>query len=250
MNNLSPRYTEHGLLPRFIGFNLFGLVALTFFYLEGWLTKIVYADVSYLSIVIFGFFFVNLILSCYKAHKLSQLFKKIDFLKTHYKNASNEKLESFKLKLNAGVSAIFVNANISATLGLLGTVIGILLAINSIEPGALSSPETGGQAIEGMMAGAGVAFYTTLVGGVSYLWLLVNHFMLRQGASLLYAYSVDDDPPQLKVYRSIFQRVASAIGNLLSRKKPEVKTPVTARKTTKKKVTKKRTPRTQSTGAK
>jgi hypothetical protein len=38
-----------------------------------------------------------------------------------------------------------------------------------------------------LLVGLSVAFHTTLVGGLVYLWLRINHFMLVQGQAKLYS---------------------------------------------------------------
>lgn len=57
------------------------------------------------------------------------------------------------------------------TLGLIGNVIGFLVALQGIDTGSLGTPE-GVQRVAGsLLAGMGVAFCSTLVGAVGALWV-------------------------------------------------------------------------------
>ena len=70
-------------------------------------------------------------------------------------------------------------------LGLIGTVLGFILALSGIS--ASMTPDVG--AVSGMIsrliAGMSVALYTTLEGSVLSLWLTVNHQILGAGAARL-----------------------------------------------------------------
>lgn len=57
------------------------------------------------------------------------------------------------------------------TLGLIGNVVGFLVALQHIDTGSLGTPE-GVQRVAGsLLAGMGVAFCSTLVGAVGALWV-------------------------------------------------------------------------------
>ncbi len=57
------------------------------------------------------------------------------------------------------------------TLGLIGTVVGLIMAFSGLDP-STSASVTGAKAmVETLVAGMGVALYTTLVGAVGYLTL-------------------------------------------------------------------------------
>ena len=62
------------------------------------------------------------------------------------------------------------------TLGLIGNVVGFVLALRDIDPSALSggAPEV----VANLLGGMGVAFYSTLVGAIAALWIEINGFIL------------------------------------------------------------------------
>lgn len=55
-------------------------------------------------------------------------------------------------------------------LGLIGTVIGFIMAIGALDPAAIMDSAKAAPMIAGMMAGMSTALYTTLVGSVGWLW--------------------------------------------------------------------------------
>lgn len=63
-------------------------------------------------------------------------------------------------------------------LGLIGTVIGFIMALSGVDPAVAADPKAVQPMIVQLIGGMGVALYTTLVGGVLYLWLSINHRLL------------------------------------------------------------------------
>jgi hypothetical protein len=66
------------------------------------------------------------------------------------------------------------------TLGLIGNVVGFILALQHIDTGALGSAEDVQRIAASLLAGMGVAFCSTLVGAVGALWISVNAWMLAK----------------------------------------------------------------------
>jgi len=57
------------------------------------------------------------------------------------------------------------------TLGLIGNVVGFILALQNIDTGSLSSPDGVQRVAASLLAGMGVAFCSTLVGAIGALWV-------------------------------------------------------------------------------
>lgn len=57
------------------------------------------------------------------------------------------------------------------TLGLIGNVVGFIIALQEIDPGALGTPEGVQRVASSLLAGMGVAFCSTLVGAIAALWV-------------------------------------------------------------------------------
>lgn len=57
------------------------------------------------------------------------------------------------------------------TLGLIGNVVGFIIALQHIDTGSLGSPEGVQRVAASLLAGMGVAFCSTLVGAIGALWI-------------------------------------------------------------------------------
>jgi MotA/TolQ/ExbB proton channel family protein len=64
------------------------------------------------------------------------------------------------------------------TLGLIGNVVGFIIALQNIDTGSLGSAEGVQKVAASLLAGMGVAFCSTLVGAVAALWTSVNAWMI------------------------------------------------------------------------
>ncbi|TGR84597.1 hypothetical protein EN866_32850 [Mesorhizobium sp. M2D.F.Ca.ET.223.01.1.1] len=64
------------------------------------------------------------------------------------------------------------------TLGLIGNVVGFIIALQNIDTGSLGTAEGVQKVAASLLAGMGVAFCSTLVGAVSALWISVNAWVI------------------------------------------------------------------------
>ena len=64
------------------------------------------------------------------------------------------------------------------TLGLIGNVVGFIIALQNIDTGSLGSAEGVQKVAASLLAGMGVAFCSTLVGAVAALWISVNAWVI------------------------------------------------------------------------
>ena len=76
-------------------------------------------------------------------------------------------------------------------LGLIGTVIGFIVALSGVEPDAASDVAAIGPMISTLIAGMAIALYTTLVGSLLQLWLMVNVRLLEGGTVKLLTATVE-----------------------------------------------------------
>lgn len=65
-------------------------------------------------------------------------------------------------------------------LGLIGTVIGIIIALQAVQVEAVGDATKVGIMVAGLAKGMGIALYTTLVGGIASLYIGFNHFLLSR----------------------------------------------------------------------
>ncbi|MFQ5913134.1 MAG: hypothetical protein ACE5JS_08125, partial [Nitrospinota bacterium] len=75
--------------------------------------------------------------------------------------------------------------------GLIGTVIGFIMALSGVSAEAAADIGKVGPMVGTLISGMGVALYTTLVGGIFNLWLGVNFQILRTGTANLAAALLD-----------------------------------------------------------
>jgi hypothetical protein len=100
-------------------------------------------------------------------------------------------VELLRLRLAAWISVVRHTANALVFLGLIGTVVGFIIALSGVDPGASGDVERIAPMVATLVEGMSVALYTTLAGGVLHLWLMINHRMLATGTMRLYSAIVE-----------------------------------------------------------
>src|SRR5918996_1188603 len=98
---------------------------------------------------------------------------------------------SLKLKLAARIAPVRHIANSLVLLGLIGTVIGFIIALSGVDAGAATDVNAVGRMVSTLIGGMSVALYTTLVGAVLNIWLMVNYRLLESGTVALLTAIVD-----------------------------------------------------------
>ena len=88
---------------------------------------------------------------------------------------------ALRLKLTDRIVGVRHVANSLIFLGLIGTVIGFIIALSGVDPTTASEVENVQAMVSTLISGMSVAMYTTLVGSVLYVWLIVNHRILVTG---------------------------------------------------------------------
>jgi hypothetical protein len=88
---------------------------------------------------------------------------------------------ALKLRLGARIAAVRHVANSLVFLGLIGTVIGFIIALSGVDPSAAGDVAAIGPMVSTLISGMSVALYTTLVGAVLNVWLMLNYRLLEGG---------------------------------------------------------------------
>jgi len=88
---------------------------------------------------------------------------------------------ALRLKLADRIVGVRHVANTLIFLGLIGTVIGFIIALSGIDPEAASEVENVQAMVSTLISGMSVAMNTTLVGAVLYVWLNLGHRILVTG---------------------------------------------------------------------
>lgn len=73
---------------------------------------------------------------------------------------------------------IYTWSTVMALMGLMGTVIGFILALQDVDQTAMTSAESAGRMVATMIGGLGVALWTTLVGLAGAMWAFMNYKLL------------------------------------------------------------------------
>ena len=92
---------------------------------------------------------------------------------------------ALRLRLGARIASIRHLANSLVFLGLIGTVIGFIIALSGIDPNAAADVDSIGPMVSTLIGGMSVALYTTLVGAILNIWLMVNYRLLEGGTVTL-----------------------------------------------------------------
>ena len=184
------------LMLRFSLVNLLAIALLASAYLQGWLAQVVAADRSHLCLVIFAVFLVGLGTSAWRVWQTSQELNQVRsfdpltqstvaayFAKLRGRGAESRQLfaQALRLKLSQRIAPIRHVAGSLVLLGLIGTVLGFIIALSGVDPQRARDVESIAPMVSIMIAGLSTALYTTLVGAVLNVWLMINYRILAGG---------------------------------------------------------------------
>jgi hypothetical protein len=188
------------LLMRFAVLNLVALALLGAAWLKGWVGLVMAGDATQLVLIICLVFAYGLV-SC--AHKVLVTSREINqvreperhpgSLAAHYLesvrrrdgHARSISASSLRLKLATRISSIRHLANSLVILGLIGTVIGFIIALSGVDPATAADVDAIGPMVTTLIAGMSIALYTTLVGAILNVWLMLNYRLLESGTVTL-----------------------------------------------------------------
>ena len=183
-----------GILSRLLVVNLLWVALLGAAWNEGWLQYLFTKDITFISHGIAIAAVLVIIQSIAKGWTISNLLHDSRPLKNQYRDRiakqganRSDVREAVKSEMLGYTSFIGYFATTALSIGVLGTVIGLILGFQNVDPAMISNVENAGATVAQVLSGLAVAFHTTLVGGIANLWLRTNHFMLIQGQSRLYA---------------------------------------------------------------
>lgn len=179
------------LLLRYILLNVVAFALLGAAWSQGYVHKVINADQTYLSVVIFLVFIVGLVLC---TQKLWQTNREIDALKTvdglQSKTVSHLLVErqnesaisgSTRLRLSHRISVVRHLGNTLVLLGLIGTVLGFIIALSGVDPDTAADVNSIAPMVSKLIQGMSTALYTTLIGSIFNVWLMANFQMLSSG---------------------------------------------------------------------
>ncbi len=184
------------LVMRFVLLNSIALALVGAAWLQGWLDPLVAADRTRLvSLIVFVFLLGNV----WCLQRLVATSRELNALKCGIRPAGTKTGEFLrqiegrdaatranlagvlKVKLFSRIVPIRHVANSLVILGLIGTVLGFIIALGGVNPEAASDVSAVGPMISTLIDGMSVALHTTLVGSVLNVWLMINYRLLEGG---------------------------------------------------------------------
>jgi hypothetical protein len=93
---------------------------------------------------------------------------------------------SLRLKLGQRITLVRHIGNSLVFLGLIGTVIGFIIALSGVDPDTVGNVENVSPMVAALIQGMSTALMTTLVGAVLNIWLMANYQLLATGTVKLY----------------------------------------------------------------
>ena len=165
-------------------------------YLQGWFDGVLDAHLVELSAVICAVFIYGLVLCGAKIWRHgveldgvvqgtpdadSRVGRYLDHASAASADSRSIRAGALRLKLTDRIVGVRHVANALIFLGLIGTVIGFIIALSGVDAEAASEVENVQAMVTTLVNGMSVAMYTTLVGAVLHVWLTVSHRILVTG---------------------------------------------------------------------
>ena len=189
------------ILANAIGVALIGVAAG-----QGWIGQLLAADEGGLCRAIAAVCLVGLVWSGHQALQLSRALNELErfakvpgarapaYLESIAACAVESRAllaSSLRLRLASRIAPIRHLANSLVLLGLIGTVIGFIIALSGVRPEVVSDVNAIGPMVSTLITGMSVALYTTLVGSLLNVWLMVNVRLLEGGTVKLLTATIE-----------------------------------------------------------
>ena len=197
-----PQRTESLLSLRFALFNAVGLALVAAAWLQGWIEPL-FAGSSRWMVTAIVITFVCGLAWCARlvmdtAAELDQLKSRelrpgsrssthLDKLLGASKIRRRAADSALKIKLSSRIVGVRHVAGSLVFLGLIGTVLGFMIALSGVDPASASDPSSIAPMVANLIDGMGLALNTTLVGAILNLWLMADYRILEHGTGKLLA---------------------------------------------------------------
>jgi MotA/TolQ/ExbB proton channel family len=194
------------LLLRFVLANAVAFALLGAAAGQGWIQAILADDQGGLCRAIVAVFLVGLVWSAHRAVQLSRELNDLErfiafpgsaapaYLASAIDHPADSRAllaSSLRLRLASRIASIRHIANSLVMLGLIGTVVGFIIALAGVRPEVASDINAIGPMVSILIGGMSVALYTTLVGSVLHVWLMVNVRLLEGGTVKLLTATIE-----------------------------------------------------------
>jgi hypothetical protein len=197
---------RHLLILRFTLLNIVASGFLMAVYFQGWLDDAFKSYTGWLTLGICAVFVFGMILCTLRIWRTNQDLNAIDentpanasrvkrYLESIAQRPAEGRMISANLLRNRLGTQIAVIRQIADSLvffGLVGTVIGFIVALSGVDPQTTTQVDEVASMVATLVSGMSIALYTTLVGAVLHVWLMVNHRLLATATSTLFNNTVE-----------------------------------------------------------
>lgn len=187
---------SHLLVLRFALVNIVAFGLLGAAYQQGLVERVLVADKTYLSVAIFVVFIAGLIVCARRVWETSRDLEQLntfDPLRQSHATSYIASLRgragdsrsllasSLRMKLTHRIAVVRNVANALVLLGLIGTVVGFIIALSGVDPEQASDVSAITPMVSTLIEGMSTALYTTLVGAILNVWLMINYQLLAAG---------------------------------------------------------------------
>jgi hypothetical protein len=188
------------LLLRFAVINLIATALFCAAWIKGWIALILAGDSTHQVLLIAAVFAYGLVrcagkilVTTVEINQISdptradssQVQQYLESIKGHDAQSRAISASALKMKLLSRISSIRHIGNSLVFLGLLGTVIGFIMALSGVDAQTAGDVDAIGPMVTTLIDGMSVALYTTLVGAVLNIWLMINYRLLEGGTVTL-----------------------------------------------------------------
>lgn len=182
---------------RFALLNLAATVLMGAAYLQGWVERIFNSDRTGLTVVISLLFLGGLALSGIKFWALTRdldcLLYHLDdrcrrtrttrYLRSIARHSAGSRAiiaTALRASVVGGIAVVRHIAVALISIGLIGTTVGFIAALNSVDLSGAASASSVSARVAQLVDGMSLALYSTLAGGVLSLWLAANYILLNR----------------------------------------------------------------------
>lgn len=184
------------LLLRFAVLNIAAIAIVTYGWMAGWITRMVEQDVTRISTIIVGLFVCGWAICAYKVFRCSSELNAVigappgkpgrgqwyaDLVSRTSADSRTAIADCLRSRLYSRISVVRLIANNLIILGLIGTVIGFIISLGGIDAQRVADVASVAPMVSTLIQGMSVALYTTLVGAVLHVWLMMCYQILATG---------------------------------------------------------------------
>ncbi len=195
-------FSQHRYEP-LLQFAVFNIACFALFgaaYMQGWIDTIIRSDGTHISIAIFVVFLAGLVIGgckvwtiCRDQQCAAEFDPGCETTASRYldevagRSASSRGITgaALRARMTARIAPVRYIAGSLVLLGLVGTVLGFIIALSGVDPTSAGDVRSVAPMVGTLIRGMSVALYTTLVGAVLNIWLMVNYQILAIGATKL-----------------------------------------------------------------